>query len=493
LYAGGGTPQDAKDLKAEKIRRLIEEGLRFYKPHPKQLEFHKHQGEKRGFFGGNQSGKTYAGGVEIAWTVGRVHPYRKNATKLPVAARDCCVDFNVLYSTIIPTYKRLLPRHECVLGGRFEIGGDIVDVPTETFEGYERKWPGLDGGSWEKAYDKTRHILYLADGSLIEFKTYEQGNKVSNSFAGPPRHIIRHDEEPPEFLYGENIARQITLEPNILFTMTPLNYSEWVYSQIYEASTHNPKIGAFMMSSADNPTATKASLAALEDGIKDDDIRAARLYGEFTFVKGRVWKEYGDHNLIDPFDIPRDWHRSVIIDPHMTKPTAVNWIAEDPVHERLYVYDEADLTGDIRHICDQISAKCTGQTIDLWLIDPSSQAENKIQGSGKLIDQFRTHLTNRIMPANNAREIGWDAVRQMVADNPGFGPRLYVSKSCPVTNHQMRNYSWKPPTKTKEDRSKPEVVKRNDDHCDCVRYRAIHRIRRGAEQTQPWRVDVYGA
>ena len=116
-----------------------------------------------------------------------------------------------------------------------------------------------------------------------------------------------------------------------------------------------------------------------------------------------------------------------------------------------------------------------------------------MQGTGKLIDQFHQYLTPRIMPANNAREIGWDEVGRMVQDNPGTGPRLFVFKSCPVTDHQMRNYSWKPPTKTREDRSKPEVVKRNDDHCDNVRYRAIHRIRRGAEQTQPWEMDVYGA
>jgi len=477
------------------IRRLVEEGLRFYKPHPKQMEFHKHQGEKRGLFGGNQSGKSWAGANEIAWTVGRVHPYRPNVKKSPVSARDCCVDFNVLYSTIVPTYKRILPRRECLLGGRFKIGGEMVDVPTKTYEGNERRWPGLDGGSWDSAYDKSRHIIYLADGSLIEFKTYEQGNKIDNSFAGPPRHIIRHDEEPPEFLYGENIARQVAVEsgPNIIFTMTPLNYNEWVYSQIYEAAAHDPKIGAFMMSSADNPIATEASLAALESGIKDEDIKAARLYGEFTFVKGRVWKGYGDHNLIDPFNIPRHWHRTVIIDPHDNKPTAVNWIAEDQAQGRLYVYDEADLSGDYKYICDQITGRCTGQAIDLWLIDPSANRENKMQGSGRLIDQFRKYLTPRIIPANNAREIGWDAVRQVVADNPGYGPRLYVFKSCPITDHQMRNYSWKPPTKTKEDRSKPEVVKRNDDHCDCVRYRVVHQIQTSAEHTQPWNVEVYGA
>src|SRR5262249_5063918 len=55
-------------LTAKKHRRSIEDRLRYYKPYPKQLEFHaagaKHR--ERLLMAGNQIGKTLAGGFEAA-------------------------------------------------------------------------------------------------------------------------------------------------------------------------------------------------------------------------------------------------------------------------------------------------------------------------------------------------------------------------------------------------------------------------------------------
>ncbi len=96
-------------MKAEYARQLEQEALRFYRPHDKQKLFHKSQASKRGLFGGNQSGKSYAGAMEIAMTVGKVHPWRANKSGR-VFGRDCCVDFGVMKSVIIPTYQAILPR-----------------------------------------------------------------------------------------------------------------------------------------------------------------------------------------------------------------------------------------------------------------------------------------------------------------------------------------------------------------------------------------------
>jgi len=774
-------------------------------PHEKQLAFHKSQASKRGLFGGNQSGKSWAGAVELAWTIGKVHPYRQNYAG-SVFARDCCVTFGVLQSTLIPVYQRLLPRKPCVL-------------PDKTFEGGVRRWPGLRGGGWSTAYNRENKMLHLSDGSFIEFKclrgdqrilmpsglwkrvddvvegdivvsptgntkvvhvfkyndatvfrvrTFEgrqvvatpnhkhflnngslktteelevgdtlkvywqesdhvptgdvslekwqlgwlailigdgclrrkdagftaveggrvlsdlpplppgtyinhigkmdyrvalkkpkvknnplvvwvkslglwgkkspekfvpdvvflqkpldiayflkhlwncdgtinypkrqatycsasaalaydvkyllwslgihasltkfistctntgkkgiayhtrvsggsfdrfilaiggnenfanvpivnkrvhgkivsieqldncpvYGLQVDNeehalivdglvthnsydqpldSFAGPPRHIIRMDEEPPIAYYNENQARQVTIGVNMLFTMTPLNYSQWLYAQIYEESLKDPDIDAFKMASRENPYANPNVLEKMEKDISDPIERAARLHGEFTFAEGRVWKEYGDHNLIDPIEIPSDWHRSVIIDPHPEKPTAVNWIAED-FQGRLYNYEEGDFAGDVESICHQIFAKCRGEHIDLWLVDPSSRQSATIRGQGSLVNEFRKYIPY-LIEANNRREQGWDAVRKMVKDDPITGPKLFVFKSCPLTDFQMRNYSWKPPTLSGEDRRKPEVVKRNDDHNDCIRYRVMWQRPTGGGFKGWGAIGIYG-
>ena len=55
-------------LEAEKSRRLIEDKLKYYRPYPKQAEFHaagaKHR--ERLLMAGNQIGKTWCRGMEAA-------------------------------------------------------------------------------------------------------------------------------------------------------------------------------------------------------------------------------------------------------------------------------------------------------------------------------------------------------------------------------------------------------------------------------------------
>ena len=442
-------------LKQRKIDILRSEMLQWYSPHSAQIAFHRSLAKIRGLFGGNQSGKSLAGAVEIAFTVGKVHPWRANEIG-PVFARDCCVDFAHVQQVLLPTYRKLLPPYPCKL-------------PGVTHEGKERYWPGLLNNDFDKAYSAVDKVLHFADGGVVEFKSYDQGWQ---KFGGSQRHITRMDEEPDEPIYNENLARQTIYQTNIIVTMTPLQYSQWLYNRIFEAAAGDTDIAAFQMSSYDNPHANKDVLDKMAESISDPAEREARLFGTFTFLAGRVYKEYGDHNRLDHFLIHDDWEKTIIIDPHLEKKTAVNWIARDPDNQKGYIYREADLSGTIKEICDEIISLNAGDHIELIIVDPSSKQKSKLDGRGAIIDEIRKYLPGAVL-ANNAVDKGVDRVRQLVKNRPG-GPLLYCLRSCPITDHQLSNYSWKPPTATGEDRSKAQVVKRDDDHCDCVRYWAMH-------------------
>ena len=145
--------------------------------------------------------------------------------------------------------------------------------------------------------------------------------------------------------------------------------------------------------------------------------------------------------------------------------------ADDPRDGVTYCIAEGDFEGDYNEVSQQIKVMCGGQNISMWLIDPSSLVEAKIYGKGRLIDKFRKHFSY-LQPANNNRELGWDAVRQAVKPRPN-GPKYRTFASCPRTHNQMRNYMWKAPLKSGEDRGKPEVHKRKDDHPDNVRYKMM--------------------
>ena len=70
------------EILKEKEKRAIE-SLKLYnavpgRVHKKQLKFHKSPKRNRWVFGGNRTGKSECGAVEVVWMALGVHPYREN-------------------------------------------------------------------------------------------------------------------------------------------------------------------------------------------------------------------------------------------------------------------------------------------------------------------------------------------------------------------------------------------------------------------------------
>lgn len=460
------TLERLKALETEEVRILQEEGLRFIKDSPTQERATQSLAKVVGIAGGNQAGKTTWGCKQTLLVTGRVHPYRPNFPGR-VWSRVCVQDFKVLNAVMIPKFKQLVPRKPCLINNM--------------------KWCGLRGEKWGSAWSEKDATLYFADDSFIEFRTYEQDIQ---SHAGAQRHWIWFDEEPPRQINEENAARQTTTGINMIYTFTPLNYSQWIYRSLYQRSATDPDVELFFMPTKENRFVDPETLKFLEQTYTDPAERAARLYGKFTFMEGLVYKEYGEHNLIEPYDIPSDVKYSVVIDPHEAKPTAWNLFGEDK-EGRLYVMAEGDEDGDVEHICNEIFAQLDNRRIDLWLCDPSARRSAPIRGHGRMIDEFRRFIP-QLIEANNSLDVGISRVRSAVKPLPNIKPMLMVSKSCPTTHHQMKNYSWKPPLKSGENRTKAAVTLRENDHPDNIRYRRMHQPIDGGFQIESFGIEVYG-
>src|SRR3982750_229312 len=81
-----------------------------YKPHPKQAIFHSSPARGRQFSGGNRSGKTVGGGVELVNKMRGEDPFKPLKHQPPVACRAVGVDFDHGVSKImIPEIARWLP------------------------------------------------------------------------------------------------------------------------------------------------------------------------------------------------------------------------------------------------------------------------------------------------------------------------------------------------------------------------------------------------
>ena len=109
-----------------------------------------------------------------------------------------------------------------------------------------------------------------------------------------------------------------------------------------------------------------------------------------------------------------------------------------------------------------------------------------------MLAEFRRHIP-QLIEANNSLDVGITRMKSAIkpfAENRK--PKFLVSKACPLTDHQLRNYSWRPPLKSGEDRGKPMVSLRENDHPDNCRYRMMHQPMDNSVKIEPFNVGVYG-
>ena len=431
--------------------RIANEHLRFYVPHAKQLEFHKSKAPVRAFFASNQTGKTFCGAIDDLWTLGGVHPYRPNY-RAPVRGRVCCVKFQVLRQVLLVLFQRFAPRNPCRLEGL-------------TYEGKPRMWPGLRGYNWKDAFDRVDMVLHLADGSPLEFKSYDQDLEA---FAGAPLDFIHPDEEPPENMHRENQARQLTTGVDMRFTLTPLKYSQWLYNEVYQGAAESDDIFVVQASYHDNPHIDEKVVESIKNSDMDEAERAARLYGAFTYTTGRIWKTYGSHNFVDYQKLPDRYTRVLSIDPHRDKDDFANLVAWDSWRGSLYFYRELRASGDIHERIAKVRKLCFGENIDIMVIDPSAEQGVRSLSEKNILD-FYTEAFPTIMLADNSRgakDHSRAVIERLAKKSPSGETNLYVMRNCPRTHHQFLNYSYKPPGRTGEDRKQPAIFKKNEDHCD---------------------------
>src|SRR5262249_13073825 len=193
-----------KTLETERIRRLTEDRLRYYRPYPKQAEFHaagtKHR--ERLLMAGNQNGKTLAGGFEAAMHATRRYSHWGDGRRVarPPKRWGCGVSGEVTRDTV----QRVLVGRSGSIGtgaipkdaiGELVTARGIADL--------------LD----------TIKVQHVSGGtSIIGLKTYLSGRE---KFQGETLDWIWLDEECPMDIYTEALTRTNIGGGPVWMTFTP--------------------------------------------------------------------------------------------------------------------------------------------------------------------------------------------------------------------------------------------------------------------------------
>ena len=282
-----------------------------YRPHYKQEQFHASRAKGTVFIGGNRSGKTVGGSVECLRAATGTDPHRKYPEP-PLRIRACTVDLKQgVQKIILPELARWCPPS------------------------------ALKNQSWEESFNKTNMTLTLDNESFIEILTYEQDVE---KHAGTSRHLVWFDEEPPEDIFQEDIARLIDTGGIWKMTMTPVEGLEWIF-QLYqeievEGNPNNRDVQFIQVDSYENVYINAAEIDALFFNLTEEQ-RLARTRGMFTALGDKIYKNL-DRVIVDMSDanFPMEWPRLEGMDSGMRVPTAWLWASIDPAENVIYVRDE---------------------------------------------------------------------------------------------------------------------------------------------------------
>lgn len=296
--------------------------------------------------------------------------------------------------------------------------------------------------------------IRLKNGSLISFKSYEQGRE---KFQGAGKRLIWFDEEPPQAIYDECFVRQeagSTLD--IIMSMTPIKGMTWVFTRLYQDS-NNPDLFISTAGWDDNPYLTDHQKAQMERGLTDEALQV-RKYGKFVKRVGLVCNWWDrDKNLAEYQNLPHDWTYFESLDYGFSDPAAYLLIGVD-ADNSVHVIDgfrEPHL-GDAQIVAKR-QTKITGLQIRHGYIDYPDQAITRNLAS------LGMPLTQVEKTASNWDELLAEKLAKYGKVERGTGkPRLFISRKLDWLIQEIENLTWLEIRKYQD--GETQVVPKWDDH-----------------------------
>jgi len=391
------------------------------KIHQKQLAFHKCSKKNRWVFGGNRSGKTECGAVEVVYMARGCHPYRKinGATTGWVVSLSTQVQRDVAQSKILHYLNPDWIEDVVMLSGRKDnYKNGVID------------------------YILVKNIFGTV--SKIGFKSCDQGRE---KFQGTSLDYVWFDEEPPQDIYIECRMRVLDKNGDIFATMTPLKGMTFVYDDIYMNQYNDDNIWYIFMQWDDNPYISEEAKAAMKASMSQEELRS-RQYGEFIDSGGRVYPEFDENiNVIEPFDIPYDWQDKLSIDPGLKNPLSCHWYAVDFDGNVYVVAEHYDREKDIEYhsdmihkISDALHWHRNANGMLEGLID-SAANQTTLASKKSVADLFYEH--NILVNTNVNKDVfsGVQRVKSYLKNSLGE-TRLYIFNTCKNLIREMKGYRW---------------------------------------------------
>lgn len=321
-------PEDAelllKRLKAERSKRTLSNQLAYYRPYPKQVEFHAATSEgvyERLFMAGNQLGKTLAGAAEAAihltgrypsWWTGR----RFDEPIVMIAGSESS-------GLTRDGVQRLLlgPPADVAARGTGFIPADAID-DVSNMHGVN---DAIESATIKHASGRLSTLL---------FKSYEQGR---GKWQANTVHYVWFDEEPPFDIYSEGRTRTTATKGLVVVTFTPLKGISQVVKRFLNEKSATRKVITMTIRDVEHLSETDKDRIIAD---YPEHEREARANGVPVLGAGAIFPVSDSSITVDPFPIPHYWKRLGGLDFGWDHPTAAVELCYDPDNDIVYVTRE---------------------------------------------------------------------------------------------------------------------------------------------------------
>lgn len=413
--------------------------------HKKQMEFHKNQSKNRWVFGGNRSGKTECGAVEVVWMARGIHPFRENRpnTNGWVVSLSQQVQRDVAQNKILHYLNPAWIQDVVMLSGK-KGSADLGVIDTISIK-------NVFGGI-----------------SKIGFKSCDQGRE---KFQGASLDYVWFDEEPPYDVYLESKMRVLDKTGDLFGTMTPLKGLTWVYDEIYLNQQEDPNIWHIHMEWADNPYLNQKEVKSLTAALSEEELQARR-FGLFQHHGGLVYSEFDQNvHVIEPFYVPHEWYDTLSIDPGLNNPLSCHWYAVDYDGNVYVIAEHYEAKRDVQYHAQKIKEiserlgwhKTYNGRIEA-LID--SAANQRTLASIKSVSELFYEQGISVNPRVNKDLFSGISRVKSYFKNADGKARLFIFKNCVNMIREIKGYYW----------GESDVpIKSNDHSLDEMRYYIMNR------------------
>ena len=426
-----------------------------YQPHDKQCIFHESQLREKIFLGGNRSGKTVANVMECIWWLTKKHPHNEYVKNLdePVRGRFVGVSFaDGMDKIAIPMFKAAIPKSE------------LID------------------GEWNKSWDSYRKILTLANGSFMEFMSYEQDLE---KFAGTSRHFVAYDEEPPQHIFNECRMRLLDTKGYWWISMTPLEGLTWIYDTIYEPwqQGKRPLTLVIEIYTTENPHIDAAEVDIAVGSTMSESEAEARKRGTFVEVGGKVYKDLNPvlHKRQD-FKLDPSMTIYASYDHGWRHPAAWLWHAVEPnghvttFHEIIVSEHTIETLSAMVKAFEKETLAPLGMSVVMRPADPATNQHSGINGMSILSTYAEYGIYLATEGINRDISVGLNKIMQYLRVDPDPAskrPFWQYTPNCVILERQMQHLHWEKYASRKMEYNKApknKVADKEDDGPDSLRY-----------------------